>query len=148
MKKIKIITGIAWAFICLILIIILFPGLNSLSSFAAGLPFMKINPNFSGGETARKYITESCTLTVHKPVYDGLLKERNTGFVQVDWRGKLPDRLIDTIDYDIDDSPDFILQIDRTSSATHLNPLNSKVMDVRISTPVSYGWAARINLKK
>lgn len=148
MKKIKIIAGITWAFAGLILIIILFPKLNTFSSSAGKLPFMKINPNYTGGEIARKYVTENCTLVVHKPVFDGLLKERKTGFVQVDWRGKLPDKLIDTIDYDLDKSPDFIIEIDRASSETNLNRLNSKVKDVSVSTPASYGWAARINLKK
>ena len=148
MKKIKIIAGIAWAFAGLILIMILFPFLSNFSSSAAKLPFMKINPNYTGGEIASKYVTENCTLVVHKPVFDGLLKERKTGFVQIDWRGKLPEKFIDTIDYDSDRSPDFIIQIDRTSSKTVLNPINSKVINAGISTPASYGWAARINLKK
>jgi hypothetical protein len=148
MKKFKITAGIVWAFMCLILIIILFPGLNSFSSSASRLSFMRINPNYSGGEIAQKYITENCTVEVHKPVYDGLFKERKRGFVQVDWRGNLPVTLIDTIDYNLDNSPDFILKIDRTNSETELNPMSPKVRDVKISTPVSYGWAVRINLEK
>jgi hypothetical protein len=148
MKKIKIIAGITWAFICLILILILFPGLNSFSTSAAKLPFMKINPNYTGGKVAREYVTEKCTLVVHNPVFDGLLRERAKGFVQVDWKGNLPEKFIDTIDYDSDRIPDFIIKIDRTSSKTDLNQINSKVIGVGISTPTSYGWAARINLKK
>jgi hypothetical protein len=148
MKKIKIITGITWAFVCLFFMILLFPQLNTFSSSAARLPFMKINPNYTGGEVAGKYVTENCTLVVHEPVFDGLIKERKTGFVQVDWRGKLADKFIDTIDYDLDKKPDFIIQIDRTSLETVLNPLTSKVKDVNVSTPASYGWAARINLKR
>jgi hypothetical protein len=148
MKKIKIIAGITWAFICLILILILFPGLNSFSSSAARLPFMKINPNYSGGEVAREYITENCTIVVHKPVFDGLFRERAKGFVQVDWKGNLPEKFIDTIDYNSDSSPDFVIQIDRAISKTILNPLNTQVRDAGISTSTSFGWAARINLKK
>jgi len=148
MKRIKIIAGITWAFMCLIIIIVLFPGLNYFSNSASRLSFMKINPNYSGGEIAREYLTENCTLMVHKPVFDGLLKERKNGFVQVDWRGTIPDRFTDTIDYNLDNSPDFIIRVDRTSSQTDLNSLNSKIKDVSISTPTSYGWAARINIER
>jgi hypothetical protein len=148
MKRIKIIAGITWAFICLILIIILFPGLNNFSVSMAKLPFMKINPNYTGGEIAKQYVTENCTLVIRKPVFEGLFRERATGFVQIDWRGKIPDEFVDTIDYNLDKSPDFSIRINRDSSTTVLNAINTKVKDVSISTPTSYGWAVRINLKK
>jgi len=148
MKKIKMIAGITWAFLCLILIIILFPGWNRMTEAVSKLQFMKINPNYTGGEIAQKLIMPACTLDIRKPVFDGLFKERNNGFVQIDWRGELTDILIDTIDYDLDKSPDFIIEIDRTSSETKLSRINSKVKDVSVSTPTSYGWAVRVNLKK
>lgn len=148
MKKIKIIAGIGWAFLCLILIIMLFPGLNNLSVSASKLPFMKINPRYTGGEIANQMITESCTLNIRKPVFNGLLKERNRGFVQIDWRGNIPDKIVDTIDYDLDKIPDFCIFIDRDLSKTVLDPFNSKVRDISISTPTSYGWAVRVELIK
>ena len=148
MKKIKIIAGITWAFICLILIIILFPGLNSFSASAAKLPFMKINPNYSGGEVVQQLITANCTLNIRKPVFDGLIKERNRGFVQIDWRGNIPDEIVDTIDYDLDKKPDFCILVDRIQSTTVLDPINSKVREISISTPTSYGWAVRVELIK
>jgi hypothetical protein len=148
MKKTKIIAGIAWAFAGLILMIIFFPFWGNFSYSIGKLPFMKINPNYTGGEIAMKYVTENCTLVVHKPVFNGLLKERKSGFVQVDWRGKLPDIFTDTIDYTLDKTPDFIVRVDKSSSKTDLTALNGKVKDVRISTPASYGWAVRVNLNK
>ena len=148
MKKIKIIAGISWAFIGLIVIIILFPGLNSLSGSVARLPFMKINPNYTGGEIAQRMITEKCTLDIRKPVFDGLLGERKKGFVQVDWRGNLPGIIEDTIDFNFDSIPDFAISIDLNGSKTSLNPMNSKVNDISISTPVSYGWAVRVGIEK
>lgn len=148
MKKVKIIAGITWAFICLILIIILFPGLNSFSASAAKLPFMKINPNYSGGEVAQQLIATGCTLDIRKPVFDGLIKKRNKGFVQLDWRGNVPDKIVDTIDYDLDNKPDFCIFVYRDQSKTVLDPINSKVRDIIISTPTSYGWAVRVELIK
>jgi hypothetical protein len=148
MKKIKIIAGITWAFLCLIMIIILFPGLNSFSASAAKLPFMKINPNYSGGEVAQEFIAAGCTLDIRKPVFDGLFKERKKGFVQLDWRGNIAYEINDTIDYDLDKRPDFSILINRNQSKTILNPINIKVRDVIISTPTSYGWAVRVALIK
>jgi len=148
MKKIKITAGILWAILCLILIIILFPGLNSFSSGVAKLPFMKINPNFTGGEASKQIVMESCTLVIRKPVFDGLLRERNNGFVQIDWRGNLPEIVSDTIDYNLDKKPDFVIRISRSESSTILQPMNPKVKKMGISTPTSYGWSARVKITK
>jgi len=148
MKKIKIIAGITWAFICLILIIILFPGLNGFSASLAKLPFMKINPNYSGGEVARQIISAGCTLDIRQPVYDGLFRERKNGFVQIDWRGNVPDEISDTIDYNLDGIPDFCIKVDRLKSKSELKSTNDKVTDISVSTPTSYGWTVRVDLKK
>lgn len=148
MKKVKIIAGISWAFFCLILIIILFPGLNSFSLSVSKLPFMKLNPRYTGGEIADQVISKSCTLDIRKPVFNGFLKERNLGFVQLDWHGTIPEIIKDSIDYDHDGIKDFCVLIDRKNSKTVLDPINRKIKGVLISTPTSYGWAVRIGLIK
>ena len=148
MKKAKIIAGISWAFICLILIIILFPGLNSFSLSVSKLPFMKLNPRYTGGEIADQVISKSCTLDIRKPVFNGFLKERNSGFVQLDWHGNIPEIIKDSIDYNHDGIKDFRVLIDRKNSKTVLEPIDRKVKDVLISTPTSYGWAIRVGLIK
>ena len=148
MKKVKIIAGITWAFVCLILILVLFPGLNSFSESASKLSFMKINPNYNGGELARQIVSEGCTLNIRKPVFDGLIGERKNGFVQLDWRGSLPDEFSDTIDYNFDNNPDFRISVDKLNSRTSLDAFDIKVKNVTISTPTSYGWAVRVELIK
>lgn len=148
MKKVKIIAGITWAFICLIVILVLFPGLNSFSASVARLPFMKINPNYTGGEVTRQSVSAGCTLDVRKPVFDGLIRERDKGFVQMDWRGNLTEVMTDTIDYNFDNNPDFRITVDRINSKTSLDAMSSKVRDVTVSTPTSYGWAVRVELVK
>ena len=148
MKKVKIIAGISWALFCLILIIILFPGLNSFSLSVSKLPFMKLNPRYTGGEIADQVISKSCTLDIRKPVFNVFLKERNLGFVQLDWHGTIPDIIKDSIDYNHDGIKDFCVLIDRKNSKTVLDPINRKIKGVLISTPTSYGWAVRIGLIK
>jgi hypothetical protein len=148
MKKAKIVMGLIWAFAGLIMIVILFPGLRGFSKGLATLPFMKINPRYSGGIVAFSEIMPSCTLVVHKPVFRGLWKERTNGFVQVDWRGNLPEIISDTIDYDMDGSPDFAVIINTVESRSELVSLAGMVENINISSRVSYGWALRVNLKK
>jgi hypothetical protein len=148
MKKVKITAGIIWAILCLFLIIILFPGLNSFSTAASKLPFMKINPRYTGGEAASQIITAGCTLVIRKPVFNGLFKERKNGFVQLDWHGKIPDEINDTIDYNLDKVLDFGIRIDKVNKKTFLYPMTKNVKDVSISSPTSYGWCVRIRLSK
>ena len=148
MKKAKIIAGISWAFLGLILIIILFPGLNSFSVSVSKLPFMKLNPRYTGGEIANQIVAESCTLNIRKPVFNGFLRETKSGFVQLDWHGTVPEMIKDSIDYDHDGKKDFCILVNRKKSKTDLKSFNSKVKDVIISTPTSYGWAVRVGLLK
>ncbi len=148
MKKIKIIIGISWAFLGLVLIIILFPGLNSYSDSVSKLPFMKLNPIYSGGEVAQQIVADRCTLDIRRPVFNGFIKERNNGFVQMDWRGNIPQLINDSIDYDQDGIKDFCILVDRNNNKTVLKPFNRNVKGVNISTSTSYGWAVRIGIKK
>jgi len=148
MKKVKIIAGVTWALTGLILIIMLFPFLNSFSSSAARLPFMKINPNYSGGTAASEIVSEGCTIVVRKPVFDWLIGERKKGFVQVDWRGNVAEKMSDSIDYDLDGAPDFLVQVDRSTLETLLVPFNPLVSNLKTSTQTSYGWAVRVGIKK
>jgi hypothetical protein len=148
MKKIKLIAGIFWAFTGLILIIILFPALTGLSVSFSKLPFMKLNPRYTGGEVVTRNVESACTLEIRKPVFNGFFTERKSGFVQIDWRGTLPEIINDSIDYDNDGRKDFYISIDRKGSKSNLVALKSNVRNVSISTPTSYGWAVRVNLVK
>lgn len=148
MNKIKIIAGTIWALSGMILILILFPGLNGFSGSAAKMPFMKINPNYSGGDVIKHVTSGNYSLDIRKPVFDGLLKERKRGFVQLDWRGNIPDEINDTIDYDLDNRADFRIRIIRSQNKTEIDSFNSRVGEVIISTPTSYGWAIRVEVRQ
>jgi len=148
MKKVKIITGICWAFAGLIVILVLFPSLNGLSTTVSKLPFMKINPRYTGGEIASVVTEKNCTIDVRRPVFNGLVSERQTGFVQVDWKGQVPEIINDTIDYNNDGKKDMIITINRKQHKTDLYPIDHHVKSVAMSTPTSYGWSVRINLEK
>ncbi|HVN57437.1 MAG TPA: hypothetical protein VMT63_03990 [Bacteroidales bacterium] len=148
MKKVKVILGISWAFIGLVVIIIMFPGSGVFSEKLAGMSFMKINPRLTGGDVAYKTTMQACTLVVHKPVFDGLFGDRKSGFVQVDWRGKVAEKISDTIDFDHDMKPDFFVMINTKNDSVIFTPFNRKVKGIAISTSTSYGWTIRTGLDK
>ena len=138
--------GIIWALVCLFLMIILYFGLGNFSAGLAKLPFMKLNPHTSGGEIVQQIAMDNCTLMIRKPVFDGFIGERRKGFVQIDWKGNIPELINDTIDYNMDNSPDFVIEINRLEDKVNLVALNPKVRNVAISTSTSRGWAARVNI--
>jgi hypothetical protein len=109
---------------------------------------MKINPRYTGGEVVNHMIAESCTLDIRKPVFSGLFKERKSGFIQLDWRGNVPWKINDTIDYDTDGNTDFYIFVDTKKSETSIVPLNKIVKNVILSTPTSYGWSVRVGMQK
>ena len=109
---------------------------------------MKINPNYSGGEIAQEIVKKDYSINIRKPVFEGLIGEKKSGFVQVDWRGKLPKTITDTIDFNDDKTNDFIVQIDTSNAQCEITKLNPKVQGINISTKTSYGWAIRVNLIK
>jgi hypothetical protein len=146
MKKVKSLSGIVWALLCLIIVLVLFPGLNAISGSVARLPFMKINPNYTGGEVASSIASVNYTKEIRKPVFDGLFGEKRKGFVQIDWRGNIPEILNDTIDYDLDNNPDFRIHISKTGAKTEIEPVNNRVGKVLVSTSTSYGWTVRVEV--
>jgi hypothetical protein len=148
MKTIKIVAGLTWAFLCLVIIIVLFPAMNPLASATSKLPFMKISPRYSGGVVVTEVQKGDYTIGIRKAVFDGLFGEKKEGFVQVDWKGKLPNPIADTIDFNNDNVKDFVIRIDTLNSQTQITPLNPKVKGVWISTKTSYGWAVRVGLVK
>jgi hypothetical protein len=146
MNKIKMTAGIIWALVCLIVMTILYFSLGNFSAGLAKLPFMKLNPNLTGGEIVQQRVMDNCTLMIRRPVFDGFLGERRKGFVQIDWKGNIPEKLWDTIDYNMDSSPDFIIGIETAENTANLKALNPAVRNMEISTRTSFGWVARVNI--
>ena len=146
MRYIKYTLGIIWATLALILILALFPGLRTMSEGLSKAPFMKIHPRYTGGEITDSVKKSDHTLYIHRPVFNGLVKERMLGFVQIDWHGNIPDKISDTIDYNFDTIPDFIINIDTRNNITDLKKISAYVYDCSVSTPTSFGWVIRVNV--
>jgi hypothetical protein len=148
MKKIRIISVYTWAIICMILIPATFMGNAGFSALVAKLPFMKINPVYSGGSIDRSYEKQNLKITVNKPVFESIFGKSKDGFVQIRFspQNSLPSIINDTIDFNHDGSTDFRLIIDTKSGKTFLKALNSNVLGLNVSSKVKNDWIVRVNV--
>jgi hypothetical protein len=148
MKRILTILGFTWAAICLLIILILFPGLDNFSFQLAKLPFMKVNPILSGGDVARSVEKETYLLNIHEPVFEALIGESDRGFVQLEWvwKDSIPVPVTDSVDFNMDDHLDFIISIDPSSDNVHLRPCQPHVEDIQASARIGNGWIVRVGL--
>ncbi len=119
--------------------------LGQLSGSAARLPFMKIHPLYSGGEVTREYEAGGLLLRIHRPVFDGLLFERDEGFVQVDIIGtKAPEGEL-LLDLDNDGRQDLGLLITAIGTV-QTRPIAEPVKGLQSWARSREGWIVRIAL--
>ena len=146
MKKLISIPAYIWAVVCLLLIPIAFVGNDFFAGKLATLPFMKVSPVFTGGDSIRSYQQDSMLITINKPVFAALFGTSRKGFVQVKFSGGLPEKIQSKIDYDNDSNPDFYLQVNTVNGETKLETLSKNVTDLQVSSKVKNYWIVRVNL--
>ena len=137
-----------WAIICMLLIPVTFIGNNYFAQKFAHLPFMKVNPKFTGGDIARSYEKDSLNITIYKPVFESLIGTSTNGFVQVKFSGakQLPSLIHSVIDYDGDGKPDFDLNINTLTNDTKFESFSKYVTKIDVSSKVKDYWIVRVKI--
>lgn len=148
MKTIRSILGYSWAVLAFLVMLILFPSLDSLSEQVAKLPFMKINPIYQGGEKDREISKGDYVITVNKPVFESLIGTPDKGFVQVKWEGKIPEAFSDTIDYNNDQVPDLVIDFKDSSTKPSLRALSKNIIGLNNYARTEKGWIVRMDMKR
>lgn len=148
MKKLIPIFAYTWAFFCVLLIPITFVGNYQFASLLAKMPFMKVNPVFTGGEIDRTIEKDSLKIIINKPVFEALIGKSSKGFVQIKFSGnnQLPNIIKQEIDFNNDGSSDFILNINTISNITKLEPLSKNIKGLIISSKVKKDWIVRVRI--
>ncbi len=146
MKRLLSIPSYIWAIICMFLIPITFIGNDYFAKKIATLPFMKVNPIYTGGDSARCFKQDSMTITINKPVFESLIGTSSKGFVQVKFAGELPELIQSNIDYDNDSITDFSLNINTLTGDTKLNDLSKQVTGLAVSSKVKNYWIVRVEI--
>lgn len=125
-----------------------FMGSQSFAEKLAHLPFMKVNPLYSGGDLARTYEEDGLTIEIYHPVFTALIGESKEGFVQIRFSSadNLPSEIKQVIDFDNDTTADFTLYVNTLTTDTKIDAINSMVKQVEISSPVKEAWIVRVGL--
>lgn len=146
MKRLLSVPAYIWAIICMLIIPVTFMGNDYFAGKMATLPFMKINPVYTGGDSARCFMQDSMTITINKPVFESLIGKPRKGFVQVKYSGILPDLIHSNIDYNNDGQPDFYVDINTSTGETNLEALSLYVSGLEVSSKVNDFWIVRVKL--
>jgi hypothetical protein len=150
MKTLRSIAGYSWAFLALFITLATFMGSPYFSRKLASASGVTISPWFSGGEVAAIRDHGSYTTKIRRPVFDGLISERKSGFVQIDWEseGALPAEIEERIDHNSDKAHDFTIRLNTSTGKVQLTAYDSSVKSVERVYRIKKGWAVRVLLRK
>ncbi|MHA2061852.1 MAG: hypothetical protein ACW963_06150, partial [Candidatus Sifarchaeia archaeon] len=88
---------------------------------------------------------------IHRPVFDGLIKERRKGFVQIKWapnESVLPKHIDEVIDFDADGRNDFRIMLNTETNETELQKFNNEVVSLDEVLVVGSERIVRVELKR
>ena len=148
LKKFRSLIAYIIAIFSLIIVTYLFINLGSISTRISELPFMKINPIFSGGEICNEVIKENYKIYIHKPVFPSLLGNAEFGFVQLDYKFDTNIVFNDSIDYNLDNLVDFYISSSTNPDSLYLDTYNAEVHDISRNIALQDGRLIRISLQK
>lgn len=104
MRKLKSVAGWSWAVLCIILVLWGFMGWEKIARALVRATGLSVSPVYSGGEIVLAEDRAGYKTFIHRPVFDGLLKKRRTGFIQVDFvqTTSFPLEIRQSVSYDED----------------------------------------------
>ncbi|HPL64047.1 MAG: hypothetical protein PHI99_07465 [Syntrophales bacterium] len=150
MDRLKAILGYSCAVCALIAALATFLGNDALSRALASATGVTVSPWYSGGEVVRAINHGPYRTDIHRPVFDALIGERETGFVQVKWvpAAGLPEIIREKIEIDGKGKMDFAIRLDTKTGKADLESPGPAVISLENTYRLRDGWAARIELKR
>lgn len=131
MRHLRAFFGYAWAMMAFPIILVTFIGNNFWAEKIVTGTGLKVSPWYTGGAVVRTIRHQHYLTLIHRPVFDGLIWQRNQGFVQINWRAVdsgLPGLIDEEIDYDHDGTMDFRIKLNtETDQAELLDPKPSVI---------------------
>lgn len=141
-------SALAWggAGACSLLLISAFMCRQWYSEQLAKLPFMQVNPRYTGGEVIRTYTgTSPVVIRMHRPVFEALIGEPSRGFIQIDFEDPLPARIDERIDMYGNGQDDFHIVIDTVAGKDTFQVLKTTLNpEILISTKIKHRWMLRV----
>ena len=140
-----------WALLATPLVLVTFMGMPSLAGRLVAFTGLHVHPIYTGGEVMQTIDHPNHKTIVHRPVFDGLISPRSTGFVQIEWQPKdanLPDVIDESIDLDQDGKADLQIHMDTGTDRVRLDSIDNRIVSVNEVVKVRNGRIVRINLSK
>ena len=151
MKRLRSILGYSWAALALPIVLATFFGMPGWAKALVGGTGLHVSPLYTGGEIRRTVRHEGYETRIHRPVFDGLLRERSKGFVQVDWAADssavLPDAIDETIDVEGDGAGDFRVLLDTRTDQATVQPLAPRVLGLERVYRLTQERTVRVRLR-
>jgi hypothetical protein len=148
-KIVRTVLAYSWAALAVPLILLTFIGMPTLAEKLVKTTGLKVAPKFSGGEVARTIEHEGYSTVIHEPSFDGLLRPCEEGFVQIDWKatsGSLPETIVESVDYNLDGSPDFSIKIRTQTNQFEFTAHNPFLAAGDRIIPIPNGKVLRVHL--
>lgn len=148
--KIKTWLAYSWAALATPIVLATFMGMGTLVPRFVAVTGLHVHPIYSGGEVARTIDHGSYQTLIHRPVFDGLIGQRNTGFVQIRWQAKdanLPASIEEPIDFDADGVDDLRVRLDTTTQNINAEINDARVVSIDHAIVVPDGRIMRVNLR-
>lgn len=152
LKKALAVLAYTWGVLCIIIVFITFVGGDTLARLSTRLPFMKVDPVYTGGAIVNTYTADSLLIQVHEPVFSALIGKAKTGFIQLEFHpdtlvtATLPRDFTQSIDYDLDGVSDFLVHVNTPSTEATLTACPSKCLSINTSARVKDYWVVRVAL--
>jgi len=151
MSHIKTYLAYSWAFLAAPLVLATFMGMDFFAGKLVAVTSLHVHPIYTGGAVARTIDHGTYQTLIHQPVFDGLVGQREHGFVQIQWRPKdanLPESIEEQIGFNADNTSDFRIRLNTKTNAAHLEASDSRVLSVGEVLTVGNTRVARVNLKR
>jgi hypothetical protein len=150
MGKLKGFLGHIWALFAFFIALATFVGFDTLPRVLVASTGLTVSPRFTGGEIVRTVDHGGYKTHIHRPVFDGLIGERQEGFIQLNWEPSagLPLVIQEEIDYDGDHREDFLVTLDTKTGNASITAFDASARSIDRSYRVKKGWAVRVLLQK
>jgi hypothetical protein len=116
MRRLKSGVAYAWAFLATPIVLATFVGIPVFSKGLIRATGVRISPWLVGGDVAREIEHTGYRTRLRRPVFEGLVGQRSTGRVLVEWLpaegASLPTQIRESVDYDSDGTADFTVDLD------------------------------------
>jgi hypothetical protein len=149
--KIRSYLAYSWAVLAAPIVLATFMGMEPLAAKFVAVTGLHVHPIYTGGEVARTLDHGTYQTLIHRPVFDGLIGLRDTGFVQIQWQAKdanLPASIDEQIDFDADGTNDFRIHLNTATQEVGIEPADARVLSADRAIAVPNGRIVRVNLRR